>query len=73
MGYDAPPEPQTLPEYMLAKRRAMGWSIKEDAQQLGVHEGTWGGWESGTTVPTGRHRERLRAFLSSDSVNLRLA
>jgi transcriptional regulator with XRE-family HTH domain len=64
LGYDPFPEPKTLPERMLAKRRAIGWSIKEAARQLGVDEGTWGAWESGATVPKGRNLMLVEAFLS---------
>lgn len=45
LGYDPFPHPQTLQERMLAKRRSMGWSIKEAAQALGVDQCTWGDWE----------------------------
>ena len=44
LGYDPFPEPQTLPERLLAKRRAFGLTIRQAAQQLGVDEGTWGAW-----------------------------
>lgn len=63
LGYDPFPEPHSLPESLLAKRRAMGWSIKEAARQLGVDEGTWETWESGITAPKGRHRLLLDGFL----------
>ena len=32
LDYDPFPEPTTIPERLLAKRRAMGWSIKEAAR-----------------------------------------
>lgn len=64
LGYAPFPEPKTLSDRMLAKRRAMGWSIKNAARQLGVDEGTWGAWESGTTVPRGRHLPLVGAFLT---------
>lgn len=38
---------EALPGRLLAKRRAMGWSIKKAARHLGVDEGTWGDWERG--------------------------
>ena len=63
LGYDPYPKPKTLPERMLAKRRAMGWSIKEAARQLGVDEGTWGAWERGTTISKGRYLMRLEALV----------
>ena len=64
LGYDPFPESKTLPERILAKRQAMGWSIKEAARQLGVDAGTWGAWERGATVPRGQHLIRLEAFVS---------
>lgn len=50
LGYDPFPEPKTLPERMLAKRRAMGWSIREAARALGVDPTSWGNWERGQTI-----------------------
>jgi len=64
LGYDPFPESKTLPERMLARRRAMGWSIKEAARQLGVDAGTWGAWERGATAPKGQHLMLLNAFVS---------
>ena len=63
LGYDPNPQPKTLPERMLAKRRAMGWSVKESARQLGVDEGTWGAWECGETILYRRHRELVAQLL----------
>ena len=63
LGYDPFPEPKTIPERMLAKRRAMGWSIKEAARQLGVDEGTWGAWERGETILFRKHRALVARFL----------
>jgi transcriptional regulator with XRE-family HTH domain len=51
LGYNSFPEPRSLPERLLAKRRAMGWPIWKAAREIGVDEGTWGGWERGTTIP----------------------
>ena len=42
LGYDPFPEPKTIPQRLLAKRREMGWSIKEAARVVGVDPGTWG-------------------------------
>ena len=55
LGYDPFPEPESLPERLLAKRRAMGWSIKKAASALGVDEGTWRAWETGASIPKGQH------------------
>jgi DNA-binding XRE family transcriptional regulator len=36
LRYDPFPQPQTVAEHLLAKRREMGWSVQEAAQVLGV-------------------------------------
>ena len=63
LDYEPFPAPENIPERLLAKRRAMGWSIKEAAQQLGVDEGTWGGWECGQIMLYRRHREWIARLL----------
>jgi transcriptional regulator with XRE-family HTH domain len=64
LGYDPLPEPRSLPERLLAKRRAMGWSIKEAARRLRIDEGTWAAWETGRVVPWRRYGKPLDAFLN---------
>jgi transcriptional regulator with XRE-family HTH domain len=56
LDYDPFPEPKNIPERLLAKRKAMGWSMKEAARQLGVDEGTWGDWETGGVILYRNHR-----------------
>ena len=63
LDYDPFREPKSLAERLLAKRRAMGWSIKDAARQLGVDEGTWGAWERGATAPKGQHLMLLNVFV----------
>lgn len=63
LGYEPFPEPKRLAERLLAKRRAMGWSIKEAARQLGVDKGTWGDWERGKTILFRKHRMIVARFL----------
>jgi transcriptional regulator with XRE-family HTH domain len=63
LGYDPFPAPKTIPERLRAKRRAMGWSIKEAALQLGVDEGTWGAWERGATILFRKHRVLVAQLL----------
>jgi transcriptional regulator with XRE-family HTH domain len=53
---DTHPEPKTLPERLLAKRREKGWSIKKAADSVGVDHGTWANWEQGRVVLYRRHR-----------------
>lgn len=63
LGYDPFPKPVTLAERMLAKRRAMGWTIKEAARRLGVDSGTWAKWERSGVIAWSRYRELLAVFL----------
>ena len=56
LGYDPFPQPQNLPKRLLAKRRVMGWSIRQAARQLGVDPGTWSDWERGETILYRKHR-----------------
>lgn len=63
LDYDPFPKPKSLAERLLAKRRAMGWSIKEAARQFGVDEGTWGAWERGKTIHLRVHRLQMARFL----------
>jgi transcriptional regulator with XRE-family HTH domain len=63
LGYNPFPVPKNLAEQLLAKRQAMGWSIKVAARQLGVDEGTWAAWENGST-PWKRYAQRLEGLLT---------
>ena len=63
LGYDPFPEPKNIPERLLAKRRAMGWSIKEAARQVGVDAGTWGAWERGETILFRKRRVLIARLL----------
>lgn len=63
LGYDPYPKPKNLPEKLLAKRRVMGWSIKEAARRIGADEATWSAWERGTSVPKGRNAELINTYL----------
>lgn len=66
LGYDPFPAPQTLPERIASKRRALGLSIREAAKLVGVDEGTFGRWESGEWKPR-VSREAVDRFLNSPS------
>ena len=50
LGYDPFPEPKTLPEHLLAKRRTMGWSTEQAARKIGVDPGSWSKWERGQAI-----------------------
>jgi transcriptional regulator with XRE-family HTH domain len=63
LGYDPFPSPTTFTEHLLAKRRAMGWTIKQAATALGVDPGTWRDWEAGKLVLYRKHRSALATLL----------
>lgn len=67
LGYYPFPEPMSLGERMLAKRRCMGWTIKRAAEALGVDEDTWGEWERTGTVAWPRYQKCLDWFLISQA------
>ena len=71
LGYDPFPQPTTLPQHLFARRRAMGWSIKNAADAVGVDSGTWGKWEPGQTVLYRQHRVLIARLLglSVDALN----
>jgi transcriptional regulator with XRE-family HTH domain len=63
LGYDPFPEPKSLPERLLAKRRAMGWSIRKAAGTLGVDPGIWRDWEQGKVILRRNHRGLVAQLL----------
>jgi len=63
LGYDPYPEPKTVPERLLAKRRALGWSIREAAEFVCVDPGTWSRWECGHVILYRQHRALVARFL----------
>ncbi len=63
LGHDPFLPPKTLPQHLLAKRRVMGWSIKDAAEAVGVDPGTWGNWERGQTILCRQHRTLLARLL----------
>jgi transcriptional regulator with XRE-family HTH domain len=64
LGYDPFPAPKSIPEWLLAKRRARGWSIREAAKWLGVDPTTWGDWERGKTILFRAHRTLVAHLLA---------
>ncbi len=75
LGYDPFPEPMTLPQRLLAKRREMGWSIKEVAKAVGVDPCTWGNWERGKLILHRQHRAIMAQILdfSADALDQEMA
>lgn len=63
LGYDPFPPPKSLPQRLLAKRREMGWTIKEAARHLDVDPGTGANWERGHMVLYRRHRALIAMVL----------
>jgi transcriptional regulator with XRE-family HTH domain len=64
LGYDPFPNAKSLPDRLIATRRAQGWTIKEAARQLGVDEGTWGEWERKGSIPWTRYQCMVEEFLT---------
>jgi len=63
LGYDPFPQPTSLPERLLAKRRGMGWSIRKAAGQLGVDPGAWRDWERDGVILYRTHRKLVARLL----------
>jgi transcriptional regulator with XRE-family HTH domain len=63
LGYNPFPPPRTLPEQLLAKRRAMGWTVREAARMFQVNQKTWVTWEHGEVAPKYPTANRLAVFL----------
>jgi transcriptional regulator with XRE-family HTH domain len=70
LGYDPYPPAIAYATRFLAKRRREGWTIKEAARRLGINEATWGLYEAGRTVPSGRLRIAVDAFLAGEFVTV---
>ena len=66
LGYNPFPEPKSIPERLLAKRRATGWTLKEAARQVGVDETTFGNWERGEPILFRKHRALVAELLGID-------
>ncbi len=63
LGYDPFPQPTTLSQHLLAKRREMGWTIKEAARVLVVEPTTWRNWECGQMILYRKHRALIARML----------
>jgi transcriptional regulator with XRE-family HTH domain len=71
LDYDPFPEPTSIPGRLRAKRRAMGWSIRQAAAKLGVDPGTWGDWERGKVVLFRAHRRLVAQLLGLQEGNVK--
>ncbi|UJP06722.1 MAG: transcriptional regulator, partial [Nitrosomonas sp.] len=66
LGYDpALPNPSSIAELLLAKRRELGWSQKVAARNLGVDPSTWSNWECGGKIMMREHRRLVAMFLDT--------
>ena len=63
LGYDPSPAPRSLPERLLAKRRAMGWSIQNAAKTVAVDPGVWSDWERGGVILFRANRRQVARLL----------
>ena len=69
LGYDPVlPNPSSIAELLLAKRRELGWTQKVAAINLGIDPCTWSSWECGGTIMTREHRRLVALFLDIDEV-----
>jgi transcriptional regulator with XRE-family HTH domain len=70
LGYDPElPNPSSIAELLLAKRRKLGWTQKVASRHLGVDPCTWSNWECGGTIMKHSHRNLIAEFLGI-SVNV---
>lgn len=65
LGYDPFPQPATLGERIIAKRRALGIARKSLARELQVDEGSLRKWEHDAATLTDRSRTVVEKFLTS--------
>ena len=65
VGYDPHGVPQCVGEEIAARRRMLGLSRKSLAKKLGLDEATVERFEKGTSKPTGKRAEIVRAFLTT--------
>lgn len=65
LKYDPFPEPVTLGERIVAKRRSLGIARKRLAWALGVDENALQAWEGDQKLPAGEHRNAIKWFLAA--------
>jgi transcriptional regulator with XRE-family HTH domain len=65
LGYDPFPEPATLGERVVAKRRALGIARERLAWAFGIDENALRAWEEDEKHPVGEHREVIDWFLAA--------
>lgn len=65
LGYDPSPDPQSLAERLVMKRRHVGLSRRRMAKVLTADEGTLAAWETGKRRPSGRRLQIVEQLLTS--------
>jgi len=65
LGYDPFPDPVTLGELTVAKRRSLGIARKRLAWALGVDENALQACEADQKLPTDEHRDAIEWFLTA--------
>lgn len=64
LGYNPFPEPVTLGELIVAKRRSLGIARKRLAWALGVDENALKAWEPDEKLLPGKHRDAIEWFVT---------
>lgn len=70
LGAHPLPEPDSLGERLLRKRREMGWTISHSARALGVDPETWRDGEAGKFILYRRHRVESAKLLGARLADL---
>jgi hypothetical protein len=70
LGYYPFPDPTTVGERLLRRRREEGWSIKQAVRRLRLDRGTWGAWEQGELILSREHRSAVASRLRLDQQEL---
>lgn len=66
LNYYPFPEPQSLPERLVAVRRHLGICHRKAARELSVDEGTYRNWELGRHRPSQKLRSQIEAFVAAN-------
>ena len=69
LGYEPWDEAITLGQRLLAERRRRGLLAKRAALLLGVDEGTFARWESGSRLPKDGQRPACDRFLMAENLD----
>lgn len=73
LGYDPTPEPQTLPERVVAKQRRLGISLARSARHLGWDPGSLKHRHDGARRRGPDRREAFEAFLDATAASAQVS